>query len=151
LVSRLANLLLITITGLPVLSLLQFMGGVDPNLVLAGFAATGMTMASLAGLSILNSVWAKKPRDAIALTYLGAGAYLILSALGLILTVPALGMPGIVTDLIGWLNAGNVFTALYNLDDALTSGGRMDDVLPVLLRDYAVFHGIVAVGCSAWA
>src|SRR5205823_3804575 len=36
LLSRLANLLLIVLTGLPILAFLQFMGGVDPNLVLFG-------------------------------------------------------------------------------------------------------------------
>src|SRR5579862_2084896 len=35
--ARLANLTLLVITGLPILSILQFLGGVDPNLVLAGF------------------------------------------------------------------------------------------------------------------
>jgi len=47
--SRLANLLLFVLTGLPILSILQFLGGVDPNLVLAGFAATFLTMAGLGG------------------------------------------------------------------------------------------------------
>ena len=47
--ARLANLLLFILTGLPILSILQFLGGVDPNLVLAGFAATFLTMAGLGG------------------------------------------------------------------------------------------------------
>ena len=55
LASRLANLTLFVLTGLPILSLIQFLGGVDPNLVLAGFAVTALTMAGLGGLSILNS------------------------------------------------------------------------------------------------
>src|SRR5262249_34953404 len=56
LAARLANLTLILFAGLPILSALQFLGGVDPNLVLAGFLATGLTMLSLGGLSIVNSV-----------------------------------------------------------------------------------------------
>jgi hypothetical protein len=75
LASRLANLALFIMTGLPILSLLQFLGGVDPNLVLAGFAATGVTMASLAGFSICNSVVFQRPRDAITMSYLGVMAY----------------------------------------------------------------------------
>src|SRR5438094_417338 len=47
LASRLANLALLVVAGLPVLSLLQFLGGVDPDLMLATFALTGLTMASL--------------------------------------------------------------------------------------------------------
>src|SRR5437660_1620479 len=42
--SRLANLALVVITGLPILSILQFLGGVDPNMILAGFAITAMTV-----------------------------------------------------------------------------------------------------------
>src|SRR5437667_4488312 len=79
LLSRLANITLLVLAGLPILSFLQFLGGVDPNRVFAGFAVTGLTMVSLAGLSILDSVLTKRPRDAIALTYLGAAAYLFLS------------------------------------------------------------------------
>ena len=105
LLSRLANLTLLVLAGLPILSFLQFLGGVDPNLVLAGFAATGMTMFSLAGLSILNSVLAKRPRDAIALTYLGAAAYLMLSAASWALLLP--------TALIG-----------AELDDSLAGSGN---------------------------
>src|SRR5207302_11017958 len=35
--SRLCNMLLFILTGLPILSALQFMGGVDPDLVVASF------------------------------------------------------------------------------------------------------------------
>src|SRR5207237_8910103 len=70
LLSRMANITLLVMAGLPILSFLQFLGGVDPNLVLAGFAATGLTMVSLAGLSLLNSVLTKLPPAAISATYL---------------------------------------------------------------------------------
>lgn len=55
LAARLANMLLLLLTGLPVLSLLQFLGGVDPNLVLAGFVAIVFTVLGLGSLSILVS------------------------------------------------------------------------------------------------
>src|SRR4029077_7632938 len=70
LVARIANLLLIVLAGLPVLSFVQFFGGVDPGLLLASFAATGLIMLSLAGVSMLCSVHSRKPRDAIVVTYL---------------------------------------------------------------------------------
>ena len=50
LAARLANLLLTLLTGLPILCFLQFLGGTDPLLVLAGFAATAIMMVGLAGL-----------------------------------------------------------------------------------------------------
>jgi ABC-type transport system involved in multi-copper enzyme maturation permease subunit len=36
--SRVGYLLLFAMTGLPILSILQFLGGIDPNLVFASFA-----------------------------------------------------------------------------------------------------------------
>src|SRR2546427_357840 len=48
LLSRLAYLALIMLTGLPFLSLLQLLGGVDPSLVVVGLVVTLMTMLSLA-------------------------------------------------------------------------------------------------------
>jgi ABC-type transport system involved in multi-copper enzyme maturation permease subunit len=160
--ARLLNLLMIVLTGLPILSLLQFLGGVDPNLVLAGFAATGMTMASLAGLSILCSVWARRPRDAIAFTYLLAAAYLILSGMSWLLLVPSLGLaqlpstqswasPVTVEDLVKWFNAGNPVSAFVLLSEAIDSGGRLDDLLPVQLWEYVLFNGLVALVCTTWA
>src|SRR5262249_3310537 len=42
--ARLAKLLLLLMTGLPMLSFLEFLGGIDPGLVLTGFVATCMLM-----------------------------------------------------------------------------------------------------------
>jgi ABC-type transport system involved in multi-copper enzyme maturation permease subunit len=158
LIARLANLLLIGLTGLPVLSLMQFLGGVDPNLVLAGFTVTGLTMASLAGISTLASVWCKKPRDAIALTFLVTGAYLVLTGLGWVVLVPGFGYTHwplwtyhgqavTLNDVVGWANAGNILALLYQLNRDLAAGGRLDETLPELVRNYALFHGAVALGC----
>jgi ABC-type transport system involved in multi-copper enzyme maturation permease subunit len=162
LVSRLANLLLIVLTGLPILSFLQLVGGVDPGLVLAGFAATGLTMVSLAGLSIFCSVLAKKPRDAIIVTYLAAAAYLILSGASWLLLVPPLTAgsfpstatwtsPVTVRDVIDWLNAGNIVAVIIQLFAGGAGGKRPDELLPKLLRNYLVFHALVAALFSAWA
>jgi ABC-type transport system involved in multi-copper enzyme maturation permease subunit len=190
LVARLANLLLIVLAGLPVLSFVQFFGGVDPDLLLAGFAATGLLMASLAGISIFCSVHARKPRDAIILTYLIVVAYHGLSFLSLLFLIKefsqaALGLLlGILTGLDAYLlpntglnlemlsagmaaladadyqplvmarngfNAGNLFLALYDLVDALDKNMTLADVLPDVLRNFAMFHGVIAVTTSAWA
>src|SRR5262249_41244198 len=70
LLARFLNLGMLILAGLPVLALLQFLGGVDPDLVLASYAATLATVASLACLGTLFSVLVRKSRDAILLTYL---------------------------------------------------------------------------------
>ncbi|HXG12183.1 MAG TPA: ABC transporter permease subunit, partial [Gemmataceae bacterium] len=140
LASRLAYLALLVLTGLPVLGLLQFLGGVDPQLVLAGFAATALTMFSLAGLGILNSVLAAKPRTAILLTYAEAILYL---AASMALHLLAWGK----VPLLDWLHAGNIILALRSLRSAAATGAGPTAVLPTLLRDYALFHGAVTVLC----
>ena len=80
--SRLCNLTLFLLTGLPILSFLQFLGGVDPDLVLASFAIVGLSVVGLASLGILNSVMFKRPRDAIAMTYFMAIGYLACATVG---------------------------------------------------------------------
>jgi ABC-type transport system involved in multi-copper enzyme maturation permease subunit len=154
--SRLANLALVVLTGLPVLAFLQFLGGVDPHLVLAGFAATGLTMASLAGLGLLNSVHARRPHDAVLRTYLVAAGYLALSSLSWLLLLPQFNLamfpstdtwtsPVEVKDVVEWLNIGNLGAALYQI------APDVDALLPEALRRYAWFHGAVAVACCALA
>jgi ABC-type transport system involved in multi-copper enzyme maturation permease subunit len=150
LVSRLGGLALLVLTGLPVLSILQFMGGVDPNLVLAGFAVTGLSMASMASLSILVSVYAKKPRTAIVLSYLILLAYLGLAAW--ITTVPVTGATPPLTVAIALVfNAGNIFAVLATLKAEVNVGGDLAKIVPTLVRYYALFHIPLTIACTAWA
>lgn len=81
LASRLTHLSLFLLTGLPILTLLQFLGGMDPNLVLASFIANGMTMLGLAAVSIVCSVYAERPLSAMIYAYLGAAAYLLMGCI----------------------------------------------------------------------
>jgi ABC-type transport system involved in multi-copper enzyme maturation permease subunit len=164
-VSRMANLSLMLLAGLPILSLMQFLGGVDPGLVLAGFAATMLTMASLAALSILMSVYAKKPRDAIALTYLTALAYItipwiigeILKAVaGWFVSIPlALGdtvNSGVtVADVIDFTNSGNLVKSYFALAANVGRGRALAHELEDYLTSYAIFHGLFILVCATWA
>jgi len=163
LVARAANLAILILTGLPILSLTQFFGGIDPNLVLSGFAALGLTLASLACLSILHSTYARKPRDAIVFTYLTAAGYLGISyVLGRWAAVNpgpmAVGITGdeeggalTVGALVDAFTAGNLFTGLQKLIESWKNGQPLTAILPALLGSYALFHGSVALCCTAWA
>ena len=162
LASRLLNLTLLLLTGLPILSFLQFLGGVDPMLVLAGFGATLLTVASLAGLSVYNSTLSRRARDAIVLTYLMMAAYLVLSGLSWLLLVPRgwedfpsevwPNPPCTLRDVVTWANAGNVFAAITLMQSrAATSGVSVHDAVLSVLRNYALFHGVVALGGPLWA
>jgi ABC-type transport system involved in multi-copper enzyme maturation permease subunit len=160
LATRLANITMLVLTGLPILSFIQLFGGIDPNFLLVSFAALGLTLASLGGLSIFNSVLVRRPRDAIVLTYLGAGAYLILSGFSRLLLInPSVAgfplwfgtNPVRVEDVVEWFSAGNLGVAIGLMIQSWDRGKALSDILPTLLRNYALFHGLVAVVCVGWA
>jgi ABC-type transport system involved in multi-copper enzyme maturation permease subunit len=158
-VARLLNLFLLVLTGLPVLAALQFLGGVDPLLVIAGSVATLLTVASLAGLSILASVLCRRARDAIVQTYLMAIAYLVLSGLCWPFVMPAgwatypsPTSPVTVQDVVKGVNVGNIFSVLGEIrSDTGTGNQALETVLPGYLRDYALFHGAIALLAPLWA
>jgi ABC-type transport system involved in multi-copper enzyme maturation permease subunit len=143
LASRLLAMLLLLVSGLPVLSFVQFLGGVDPNLVLAGFAATVMTMLSLGSLGIANSVYADRPRGAIFSTYVMAGGYLLASSC----CAPASSVSG-----LGWISAGNIFVAYYHVtSSAGTAGGTTGAAVLSVLTDCVIFHAVAAAVLSGLA
>lgn len=78
LAARLLHLVVFLGVGLPILSLLTLFGGVDPRLVLLGYAATFSTALFLASLAILVSTHARKVREALAVTFMLELAWLFL-------------------------------------------------------------------------
>jgi ABC-type transport system involved in multi-copper enzyme maturation permease subunit len=161
LASRLATLGMLLLTGLPILGFLQFLGGVDPGLVLAGYTATLATMMSLAAVSILFSVVVRKSRDAVILTYLSVFAYFTLWVLTKVTPPSWLSFPSTdswsspleLSDLVGWYNSGNILEAVFNrLGFARRRGGpNITDVLRGVLTEYVVFHGVLVLVCATWA
>jgi ABC-type transport system involved in multi-copper enzyme maturation permease subunit len=137
LTSRLSYLVLFLLTGLPVLSVLELLGGVDPNLVLSSFVMTAMTMLSLASLSVACSVLCNKTRGAVFLTYLFFGCYLLLSS-----CCGALPLP--------WLTAGNLAVAAHRLFGAASGTTPFANLLGIVI-DYSLFHVIGALICCLWA
>jgi ABC-type transport system involved in multi-copper enzyme maturation permease subunit len=126
LAARLGNLLLLMITGLPVVSLLEFLGGVDPELLLAAFAATAMMTLSLGGLSILISVNSRTSLSALFGTYLAVVLLLFISGI----------IPGL------WY-ANPIYALAY-------VGSYMLDYRTDLLASTLVFcgiHGLFAIVC----
>jgi ABC-type transport system involved in multi-copper enzyme maturation permease subunit len=161
-VSRLLNLGMVFLTGLPFLSLLQLLGGVDRPLLLFGFAVTGLTMISLTALGVLVSVYAYHPRQAVFRTYLWAGAYLVGSGFSWLLLAPALAWAGLsltlgshvaisVRDMVEWVNAGNPVAMAAQLFDGVQRGLILDNLLPAALARYAVFHIGFTVLLIVWA
>jgi len=115
----------------------------------------------------LQSVYAKKPRDAIVLTYLGVLGYLALSSSLMVLAIPVPGFSSIwsfgvtlpmnfgavtVGDVVETLNSGNIFVVYGKLSIALaTPGKNWADELVALMRNYTVFHLAVTLGCASLA
>jgi ABC-type transport system involved in multi-copper enzyme maturation permease subunit len=67
--ARLANLMLLLLTGVPIMMLVAFLGGVSPSQVLAAVILTSMTVLALSSLSILSSTLSRTALVAIASTY----------------------------------------------------------------------------------
>ena len=66
---------------LPIMSLLTLIGGVSPAGLVLGYAALASSAYFLAGLALLASVLARRPRDAIGAAYLLTAAWLFLPPL----------------------------------------------------------------------
>ncbi|HEY1378016.1 MAG TPA: ABC transporter permease subunit [Gemmataceae bacterium] len=173
LLARLGNLALFVLAGLPVLSLMQFFGGIDPGLLLASFAATALTAGSLAGVGILLSVQRRRARDAIVLTYLVAVGYVAIAGASWLIPplvdeyrraqaqATAATRPGApmrtaaddewVWETVKWVNAGNPFSGLVQVIIALERGMPVGDEVADVLGRYALFHGLLTAGCVALA
>jgi ABC-type transport system involved in multi-copper enzyme maturation permease subunit len=139
--SRMAHLGLLLLAGLPVLGAVQFLGGVDPHLVLAGFAGTAVTLASAAGVSLLASVIARPPRAALLLAYGFILLYVVLCVLGNVVLFYR-PTPLALENLIGVIEAGNPIDAVGSI---FLSTDPIDVSLPRALGAYSLFHGVVAL------
>jgi ABC-type transport system involved in multi-copper enzyme maturation permease subunit len=160
--SRLGNLTLFLLTGLPILSFLQFLGGVDPDLVVGSFAVTALTAVGLASISILNSVVYKRPRDAIAITYLMVIAYYGVSTTLYVFKIAGgftvfdvplwFGAnPPTISDAVEWLNSGNILVVLFAKVATAGRTGLLASAVPAILWEYFLFHGTVCLICVSWS
>lgn len=77
---RLANIFLFILAGLPVLSVLQFLGGVDPRAVWTSLAIGLITSIQIGALSILVSVCSATTAQAVLNTYFALFFFLLLTA-----------------------------------------------------------------------
>lgn len=161
-----AHLGLLLLAGLPVLSAVQFLGGVDPHLILAGFAGTAVTLASTAGVGILASVVARRSRTALFLAYGAILAYVVVCCLGLFVLswLPRLPFyagaaagPFSIENLIAIIEAGNPVVAVQNIfnvvavQNIFNSADPFETALLQSLGAYTLFHGIVAAATTLTA
>ncbi len=151
LISRLALLLLFFLAGIPVLSLSMLFGGISPDLMLCSALATLVTLLSVASVSMLISVYVRRVRDAVLLSYLSIVGFFVLwlfleglrafVQLDGTTTIPALFMESVVT-VYRW---GNPFYALNDLVKHVQMAGALNKKAYELLAKYAAFHGLIIV------
>lgn len=138
---RIGELIMLVLAGMPVLSLLQFLGGIEPRLVLL---ATGMTLATVVSLSAIGaaaSVEMARTRDAVILAYAIPVGYVALSAYCLSLK-DAPGWSGTV-DIFAF---GNPFRVAGQL-----GGSSKPDQMLATASWYIGFHGLVSAIAFAFA
>src|SRR5262249_3640098 len=132
-----------------------------------------------AALSILFSVYSRKPRDAILLTYLAGAAYIGVGILGEMFVSSPAGKSALgpeLTALVDGYNSGNLPIVLHKLRQSINTAptvttfvfvNRNGTVMPMLmaaptaptlsslippfLRNYAIFHGLLILIASTWA
>jgi ABC-type transport system involved in multi-copper enzyme maturation permease subunit len=160
--SRITKLGLIFLSPLPIFSFLQFLGGMEPLLIVAGFAFTTISLCSLAAVSVFFSVRASNPREALVRTY-SAIVVLILTGTAfwsVIQSVPgwryfpgsdsALSIVNL-DDVANWLNFGNPIVLAIQLIRGIYTGLTLDKLLPTFLGSYAAFHAAVIFCSLAYA
>jgi ABC-type transport system involved in multi-copper enzyme maturation permease subunit len=138
LLSRLANMTMLVLTGLPVLSLVQFLGGVDPDLVLLTYLGTTLLALSLASLSLLVSLYCRTAWDAVVRAYIVAGGLITLTFIFGRARAPS------------W-NLGNPALAAMTLMESLGSSGDPTQVLIEVTASYTLCHLALSLVCCTWA
>jgi ABC-type transport system involved in multi-copper enzyme maturation permease subunit len=138
LLARMAHMGLLLMTGLPVLGLLQLLGGVDPDLVLTGFVACGVLMLSLASLGVWTSLHHSTALGALHQIYGLAGAYLLGTGL-----------------CFGWgppiFNLGNPVSGAVQIFRALEKGENQGEVLLGAAIGFVPVHLAFALGFTVSA
>jgi ABC-type transport system involved in multi-copper enzyme maturation permease subunit len=145
LIARLGQVVLLVLLGLPILSLLEFLGGIHAPLVLAGFAATSMTLFGVAGISIFHSIYHRRPINAIAASYLTVLVYYLLSyylSCHYRSVVLELSSDEPIDWYIDAFGSGNLVVAIERVRLALARG-EIYTKLPGIVGGYALFYGIV--------
>jgi ABC-type transport system involved in multi-copper enzyme maturation permease subunit len=163
--ARVLTLLMYVLAGLPILGFMQLFGGIDPDLLVASTTAVIITILGFSALSVYFSVCMKKPRDAIALTYLTAVLFLVLTGVGGAMlnglqmgltpagnydltlmgyTFDIVPMVDWLNDAMSWLSGGNIIYVYGMLSIKMGIGSFNTAELNAALVKYAIFWGVTS-------
>lgn len=159
LTARLAQVFMTLAAGLPVLAIMQVMGGIDPVLLWASFIAVGATIISAACVGAAVSVRAASVKAATGLSVgLVAGYGLLFPYvsfgfaqwIGTYNLLP-MGLGAFtVGDFIDWANSGNLIWVSTRLARAFDSSGSLAMLLGPVLAQYLGFHLVVSLATGGW-
>lgn len=154
--ASLAQLGLLTLTGLPILSLLQLLGGVDPQLMISGYVITLVIGLSVAGVSVLCSVYTNKAFQALLLSYGIVFLYALLLFCSLYVFHSRSAKATIIfhitaEDIARWVNEGNVIVHYIEITASLRRGASLDSLLPTVVGKIVATHLLIAGICFLWA
>ena len=159
--SRLAKIAMVLTAGFPIFSALQFLGGLDPGLVIVSFLALACTLFGLGGLTMFNSVRSRSTTQAAMRTYLMALGFLLSTWFAELVLSSRPGLaawpstatwksPVTANHLVAWASTGNLITSTLKLFHGGAASGRIDLVAIASLRSYAVFHILLGLICCTW-
>lgn len=151
--ARVGNLVLFLLTGLPVLSMIQFYGGVDPAQLLLTIAATLLTMLGLVGVSMIQSVQRRRVRDAIIVSYLLAVAYVGVCQLLWLgqIALPRFGnafvqsMIAFFSPAIDVFRWGDPIRTIFEVERVTRATGAHGEAYLTILGEFGRFHVTVFV------
>lgn len=160
LAARVAQILMVLLAGLPVLAIMQVMGGVDPLLLASAFLATGASVVSTAGIGAALSITAPSVRIAtgrsvgliafyLAIFPIVSGIMQAIYGHFTIVVFPTFAIT--IGDVVDWLNSGNMYWVISMVGRRLTGRMTIDSVLIPLMWRYVIFHGIIAVTTMCWS
>ena len=130
--ARVAELGMLILAGMPLLSILQFVGGIDPRLIFLAAGMTISTVISLSAISAAASVQMARTREAVLVAYVIPFAYTYGSSLGF--------------DVAGRSSAVEFFAAGNPIVAADRLGASLDrDRMMEIAARYVAFQVIVAV------
>jgi ABC-type transport system involved in multi-copper enzyme maturation permease subunit len=162
LAARVAVLFTLILAGLPVLALLQFVGGIEPRLPLLAAGVTLATVVSASALSVACSVVLPRTREAVVLAYAVPAAYLIASFAwfdaavavnrqGRDWSVTVTGHTVTELDAAEAFAAGNAFVMAERWDPTSQGpGAGAGDAVSVTMK-YVGFHAVVALAGFGFA
>jgi len=144
LAARVGALLTLVIAGLPIVSFMQFFGGIEPLFLLISVSMTFVSVVSLTAVSMAASVLMSRTRDALLLAYAVPGAYMYCSLAGLDST-RRVSEPQL-RAIVEAFSVGNPFYAANEMGRTFSG---VD--IPSAAIWYVVFHLVVGFVCIAFA